>query len=1005
MKLTYWNNSPDTLYEAFFHLYENAFQPGSYYDDLHRNNKVKPRYGRYEQLQQGTVVTSFRQGDQELDVELDNTIFRVKLDAPVFPDTFTVFYVDFKTYFDDGGSVRRRNKVFDVYGYRHYDGVHWYPVICVYDARFGWTTDQHLGREFYANFGTFDVELTFANHYIVEATGNLLNADEVLPPDLRARVDLKNFTNKTPGSPPEVIIPYDPTVRKTWKYHAENVHNFAFTADPTYRIGDTVWNGILCRAIVQEPNAPRWQGVPEFTAKCIEVYSRDFGMYAYHKMVVADARDGMEYPMLTLCGGVEPSNHYLIAHEVGHNWFYGIVANNETYRAFLDEGFTQFLTAWALENIEGKYDLRYQPPRGRYVRRFFEPVDVRTSVAYWGYLADAIREKDAFLNTHSDGFQGALRHGGGYRHVYNKTAVMLYNLQYVLGDSLFLQAMRHYFDQWKFCHPYEEDFRNSIIRYTKVDLNWFFDQWLETTKNIDYRIVKVKKLKGETPFTYAVKIRRKGRMQMPLDLLVTTRNGDSLFYHIPNQWFVRQTTATVLPKWYGWDKLKPIYVATINLPSRLKNVVIDPSQRLADVYMPDNASPRNINWSFDAKTKNYPDWKHYRIYAGPALWWNAFDGLKAGVNLNGNFLNFKHVFDLTLWGNTSLARGQSARYGFEDSPSAWYDKVNVQFEYRTSTNKVLKDSYVFLSAGYLDGLGYYKLGGEADLGKNGRTSLRLYTKLLTRPSDVQKNYLLYPDEWESSGARNHSLNTELLYSYERKPAVGLLQIQLRTSALASDFDYHYLQLIHTGALNFWRFELRTRVAARWGTGSRIPAESALYFAQAGPEAMMQNAFTRSRGFFPPAWTGVFGNDVNHFHQGGDLNVRGYAGYQLVEESNGQTFAAYKGSSGASFNLELDLDGLVKWQPRKISSYLHVDFYLFADGGIIVYDAGNSGNIFSRFRGDAGTGIAFTIKKWGYLDKLKPLTLRLDLPLLLTRTPAVSPDFFQFRFLIGVGRAF
>ncbi|HXH19433.1 MAG TPA: hypothetical protein VNJ07_10155, partial [Chitinophagales bacterium] len=123
LKLTYWNNSPDTLREVFFHLYENAFQPGSYYDNLHRNNQVKPKYGKYESQQLGTTVQSFRHRGKQLTIELDNTIFRVKLDKPLFPNSSTEFEIEFKTYFDIAGSVRRRNKVYEAYGYKHYNGV------------------------------------------------------------------------------------------------------------------------------------------------------------------------------------------------------------------------------------------------------------------------------------------------------------------------------------------------------------------------------------------------------------------------------------------------------------------------------------------------------------------------------------------------------------------------------------------------------------------------------------------------------------------------------------------------------------------------------------------------------------------------------------------------------------------------------------------------------------------------------------------------------------------
>ena len=384
LSLTYWNNSPDTLHEVFFHLYQNAFQPGSYYDNLHINNKNKPRYGKYESQGLGTEIESLQSNGKELTTQADNTILKVILDEPLTPGASIQFDIKFKTYFDMG-SVRRRMKVFNSYGYKHFNGVHWYPRIAVYDKKFGWTKDQHLGREFYNNFGAYDVELTFANNYIVEATGFLQNRDEVLPDSLRQKLDITHFKDKPLNEKPGVIIEYDSTIRKTWIYHAENVHNFAFTASPVYRIGEAEWNGIKCIALVQEPHASRWQEVANFTRDVIKVYSEDFGMYGYHKIIVADAQDGMEYPMLTLCGGLYPANKGLIAHEVGHNWFYGMVGNNETYRAALDEGFTQFLTAWSLESIDGKY-LPSTPPKSKYKARFSEPVAIRDQRVYWGYL-------------------------------------------------------------------------------------------------------------------------------------------------------------------------------------------------------------------------------------------------------------------------------------------------------------------------------------------------------------------------------------------------------------------------------------------------------------------------------------------------------------------------------------------------------------------------------------------------------------------------------------------
>ncbi len=217
------------------------------------------------------------------------------------------------------------------------------------------------------------MNITIANHYILDGTGVLVNEPEVLPADLRKQLDISNFAKKPIGSPASEIIKPDGTT-KTWKYHAENVHDFAFTADPTYRIGEVrTKDGVRCIALAQERNAAGWQDAAAFTAKVIETYSRDFGQYAYPKMIVADAQDGMEYPMLTLDGGLYPGYHFVIAHEVGHNWFFGMVGNNETYRAALDEGFTQYLTAWSLNRIDGKYPLRF-PYKSAYLEKFDRPV-------------------------------------------------------------------------------------------------------------------------------------------------------------------------------------------------------------------------------------------------------------------------------------------------------------------------------------------------------------------------------------------------------------------------------------------------------------------------------------------------------------------------------------------------------------------------------------------------------------------------------------------------------
>lgn len=996
MQLEYWNNSPDTLYHVFFHLYQNAFQPHSYCHMLHEANKYPIYYGRYESQGLGTKVEKIQINGQDCQTELDNTILKVWLVKPLLPGASTVLDLDFKTYFDMG-SIRRRMKIFNAYGNKHFDGVHWYPRLAVYDRKFGWCTDQHLGKEFYGNFGTYDVELSFAANYVVEATGYLLNREEVLPKELREKLDIKNFAEKSWGSAPSIITPYNPSERKTWKYHAENVHDFAWTADPTYRIGEVWWEDVQIISLVQEPHASRWQNAADFTAKVIETYSKDFGRYIYNKMVVADARDGMEYPMITLNGGADPGYRGLLAHEVGHNWFFGMVGSNETYRAALDEGFTQFLTAWALEKIDGPLMVK-----GKYANRYTEkhsvPELARDVRVYNGYLKDAVRLEQSTLNTHSDDFGGALRHGGGYGNVYYKTATMLHNLQYTLGDTLFQNAMKHYFNTWKIAHPYWEDFKNSIIQYTKVDLNWFFDQWFETSKTIDYKLGKIKKVKKEDD-VFLIRFHRNGEMQMPIDFTVTAKDGKKYNFHIPNNWFEKETDAQILPRWIGWGKLQPEYIAKVNIPSGIDRAQIDTTFRLADRYMLDNGTKFPMRTTFDAKIYNSPSWKQYELFLRPDVWYNSYDGIKLGFHSNGHYMNYLHRFDFNFWINTGLGKNIAA--GNPDL--TLNDQVSFRFNYEQPIDKIIRGLSYKISLRSLDGLRM----GQAGFTYNssaGNTNYHLYYKAMIRPDSASRNYLLYADEWQVNQF-NNTINLGFTHNYYYKRGRGEIYMNVRSSALGSDYDYAQAVLQVVNYNRFGKFNLNTRTFAQISTGLNLPFESSLFAAMGNPEAMMDDKFYRSTGFFPDTWTGI-GSNTNNLHFGGGLGLRGYSGYFIPYESaEGTIFQAYRGNSGAAVNAELEFDRLVKFRPKGLRDYLKLNTYLFGDAGFLRAGYKNQPLTFSNLRMNAGVGTALTIKKFGPLQKIEPLVLRFDVPLFLNRTPDISPDFVQFRWVFGIGRAF
>jgi len=992
MELSYWNNSPDTLYEVFFHLYQNAFQPNSYLDKRDRARGKKHQFGKYEEEHKGTEVISFKMNGTEVKLNLDNTILQVQLNNPILPNSRSEFQIEFNTYFDKG-TMGRRMKKFESGEFTHYDGVHWYPRISVYDPKFGWTTDQHLGHEFYGDFGTFDVSLNFASNYVVGATGSLQNRSEALSSALREKLDVKNFTSKPWGEKASVIIPYDSTARKNWIYHAENVHDFAFTADPNYRIGEAEWNGIKCYSLVQEGHASGWQNAADYAAKTIQVFSEGIGMYKYHKMIVADARDGMEYPMLTLDGGRDPGYRDLLVHEIGHNWFFGQVGNNETYRAALDEGFTQFLTAYAMQAIDG--DTAITPePKNWYERRFKKPERTLDNEVYYGYMRSAIHHMDPQLNTHSDDFDNSYYHG--YGHVYYKTATMLYNLQYVLGDELFANAMKHYFDQWQFCHPYFNDFRNSIIQYTHVDLNWFFDQWLETGKRIDYSISRIRKSDEDGKFL--IRFKRKGKMQMPLDFQVIDQQDSIHDFHISNTWFNKQTDATILPKWTGFGDLNKTHEVEIEIPAGIKRVSIDPSHRLADVNMLNNTSAVPLEFEFDHQVKNRKDWRKYEIAARPDIWYNGFDGFKFGIHVNGGHFNTNHVFNAYIWANSGLAQWDIPSNVTKDQ----FMPISFLIDYRTSLAKYWKNSQIDVSGRVLDGLYNYELGFSKQTTKKS-TTFRVFFRSLYRHEDRDIAYLLNREAWNAN-KWNNSFNAEITHKYDYRSGSGELNIGLRSSSLGSDYDYHQLKLTATNRTKLWRLYLNTRVFAQFGTGSDWAPESALYLDKANPEEMMYNKYVRSAGIFPSDWA-TYQEATNHLHYGGGLNLRGYVGYLAPENVDGDIVLSNRGNSGASINAELEFDEMFGLAPRFTKKWLDIDLYLFGDVGFISTNEPGDNLTFSQPRSDAGLGMTLTIKKWGPLQKVKPLTVRFDMPLFLNRTPALDPEPWAFRWLIGINKAF
>ncbi|MES2619677.1 MAG: hypothetical protein V4615_02415, partial [Bacteroidota bacterium] len=538
---------------------------------------------------------------------------------------------------------------------------------------------------------------------------------------------------------------------------------------------------------------------------------------------------------------------------------------------------------------------------------------------------------------------------------------------------------------------------------------------------------------GKGADEYLIRLKRKGRMQMPIDLRVVSKTDSVYDFYIPNTWWEKTqdtrhktqdtghktldntdlahsplaTRHIALAKWYGWDKLHPTYDAVVTIPGGISNVIIDPSERLADINMLDNRKKPEVELRFDSHIYPSASWKKYRLYMRPDIWWNAYDGFKFGVHANGNYMGVKHVFSLTVWLNSHLAQCGARYYFNEDAPrKAGY--FSYRFDYQTAIDKVIPKGTFYFHSQWLDGYEMYKVGLNKQFPKN--FSADINVKAFTRNKEEWRNYLLYPNEWDaiwtSQKKFNISVNLSLTYSYAHEKYNGFITAHLRSGALTSSFDYHYLEITSVLKASAWKFDFRTRMYGRYGTGKDLPSESALFFAGGNPEEMMESKYYRAAGFVPQSMAYKYQDDINHLHFGGGLNMRGYSGYLLAERDKyGVVLPAYKGNSGFAVNAEIDFNRIVKVKKQKLKDIFNLNTYLFGDMGAIAYNNSRSEQQLSQLRFDAGVGAALTIKKWGPLQNIKPLTLRFDVPFFISHAPAVSQKHFAFRWVVGISRAF
>ncbi len=555
-EVLYTNNSPDTLNEVFYHLYFNAFQPGSMMDVRSRNivdpdKRVGDRISKLSKEEIGYhTINMLKQNGQQVNFQVTETVMKVELAEPIMPGATATFSLDFDSQVPV--QIRRsgRNNTEGI----DYTMTQWYPKMAMYDKD-GWHPDPYVGREFYADFGTFDVNISIQDNYVLGGTGLLTN-----------REGIWEITNEKNDITTYAMV-RSKMAKRLWKFHAENVHDFAWAADPDY-IYKSVQGpeGLPLNFYYLKKYKDTWEQLPEHTAEFFRLMNKNFGKYAYPQFSVMQGGDGgMEYPMCTMLKGTGKLGGLVgvTVHEAAHNWYYGMLASNENQYPWMDEGFTSFAEAEILHMMG------------------FEEGDNPHAGAYNGNAFMVKKEIQEPLSTPADYFSVNKAYSIS---AYSRGEMFVSQMRYIVGEEAFRRGMHKYFNAWKFKHPDPKDFLRIMERESGMQLDWYLNFWMNTNKTQDYAIKQVSSVDRGL---LEVQLERIGEMPMPVDITFIHNNGMETVYTIP--------LVSMFGSKYGmnakepWPWTSPTYTLLTDLVANdVKEIIIDRRQETADLNRENN---------------------------------------------------------------------------------------------------------------------------------------------------------------------------------------------------------------------------------------------------------------------------------------------------------------------------------------------------------------------------------------------------------------------------------
>ena len=490
-EILYTNNSPDTISKVYYHLYFNAFKPGSQMDVRSLNisdpdSRVKDRISKLDKNEEGDLsVFELKQDGKPVFFEQQETVLLARLNKALLPGKKTKLTLLFEGVVPK--QIRRS-------GRNNKDGValsmtQWYPKLAEYDFE-GWHPNPYIAREFHGVWGDYEVKITIDKNYILGGTGYLQNSSEI-----GYGYHPKNKT-----------INHSEKEKLTWHFFAPNVHDFTWAADPDF-IHDMVKGpNDVDLHFLYKTNQENWRKLQPHSVGLMKYFNENIGEYPWKQYSIIQGGDGgMEYAMSTLITGGEQYSRLLgtTSHEMAHAWFQHILANNEAKHAWMDEGFASYIDVLAENSVLGK------TPQNPFKR------------SYDSYRRLANSGVEQPQTTHSDRYNYNFAYSVS---AYSKGSVFLSQLGYIVGPKTLKKILKRYFNEFKFKHPTPNDFKRVAEKVSDLELEWYLNDWTRTAEKIDYAVTY---LEGK------VVLERKGLIPMPIELVVTFRDETKKHYYIP----------------------------------------------------------------------------------------------------------------------------------------------------------------------------------------------------------------------------------------------------------------------------------------------------------------------------------------------------------------------------------------------------------------------------------------------------------------------------------------